>query len=512
MLMGVMNHHLTQAEPTTTKASTAYTPRRRFDDYPNNRVDYRDAGGTHVDRRVQNDQSSSRWSIGDDSANPARGIVHRASGVGNVAGRVDCGQVAGQEVDIGDVPTEPAEGVEGAPSEQSIDAPIGENMNPDGAQTDAEGDPAPDQSTQSVPTPSPIVAAVPVETVEDGTDVAPAVAASDSSPSVPVGSSGDAVGEVTPLIEPDSASASAPQAAPNAAGDEDATVDPDAAKAPVTFTSTLALGSTGDEAATAAQSQVDAATRKNERELEEAAGSFRRNTNARRAGPAGQGATATNSSSNQQQAAQNSEIHVAASVNSSAAATPMATTYNTATFDGGLGSVTGVPGWNLHLAQGSAIRRTDFVANLRQHLQNLPVHDQVALSIQKSAKEGVGSITLQLSPSELGRIHLKLEIDEENNVQAAVTVERPATLDLLQRDMKALERALQEAGLKAGPGDLSFSLQGGDPEAFARDFGSGNGSGSGGNGMADGSSAETEADIAPSSVIATNDGYVDVQV
>jgi flagellar hook-length control protein FliK len=257
---------------------------------------------------------------------------------------------------------------------------------------------------------------------------------------------------------------------------------------------------------------VNATARKSEQELEDSVGSFRRNSNARRTGSPGQGTTAANSSSHPQQAPQNSEIHVASTtVNTTTTTTPSAT-YSANPFDGGLGSVVGVPGWNLHLAQGAAMKRADFVANLRQHLQNLPVHEQVALSIQKSAKDGVGSITLQLSPSELGRIHLKLDIDEENNVQAAVTVERPATLELLQRDMKALERALQEAGLKAGPGDLSFNLQGGDPEAFARDFGSGSGSGTGGNGLANGSSAESEVAIAPSSVIATSDGYVDVQV
>ena len=135
-------------------------------------------------------------------------------------------------------------------------------------------------------------------------------------------------------------------------------------------------------------------------------------------------------------------------------------------FDTGLGNAAGLSNWNLHLGQNAALRRGDFVANLRQHLQNLPAHEQVALTIQRSLRDGGGNITLQLSPAELGRIHLKLKIDEENNVQASVVVERPATLELLQRDMKALERALQEAGLKAGPGDLSFSLQGGGPGSF----------------------------------------------
>jgi flagellar hook-length control protein FliK len=129
------------------------------------------------------------------------------------------------------------------------------------------------------------------------------------------------------------------------------------------------------------------------------------------------------------------------------------------------------PGWSLHLAQGAAGRRADFVAQLRQHLQNLPVQDQVAVHVQRALREGAGRVSIQLSPDELGRIHVKLDIDKDKRVTAAVTVERPSTLDLLQRDVKGLERALQDAGLNMDSGDLSFSLGHGGDQEFAQDLG-----------------------------------------
>lgn len=289
------------------------------------------------------------------------------------------------------------------------------------------------------------------------------------------------------------------------------------AKPAVTFAAIAALATSGDLDATDAEAQKAAVTADTERQLEDSGNLFRRNNNGgRKAAPGSAGATAGAHPGAQTNPQATPDLHAAVTQgvasNSAAGSTPAISSLAPAGFESGLGTQTGLPGWNLHLAQGAAVRRGDFVANLRQHLQNLPVHDQVALSIQRSLRDGNGSITLQLSPTELGRIHVKLNIDEENNVQASVVVERPATLDLLQRDMKALERALQEAGLKAGPGDLSFSLQGGDAEAFARDFGSGNGTGSGGRGLASEDGVEDLPAGTAAPVIATGDGWVDVQV
>jgi flagellar hook-length control protein FliK len=169
------------------------------------------------------------------------------------------------------------------------------------------------------------------------------------------------------------------------------------------------------------------------------------------------------------------------------------------------------PGWAHHLAQGAANRRTDFIAQLRQHLQSLPAHEQVAVHIQRALREGTGRLSVQLSPAELGRIHVKLEIDEDKRVRAAVTVERPSTLELLQRDVRGLERALHSAGLMMEGGGLSFSLGHGNDQEFAQDLGQSGASAT--NGLASGTESEAEQPAKPATQVTdTAAGVVNLQV
>lgn len=283
-----------------------------------------------------------------------------------------------------------------------------------------------------------------------------------------------------------------------------------AAAAAQAVEATLALSD--DNLTAKTEAEVGLLTRQSDRRGEDQSGDFRRSAGSprQRNAAAGQGTAA-----NPAAPAANAQAAVVPTA-AAKSITPAATTPGTVLplnplgLDTGLGSMTGLPGWTMNLAQGNAAKRPEFIAQLRQHLQNLPVHDQVALGIQRTARDGGGRITLELSPSELGRIHVKLDIDEENNARAAVSVERPATLDLLQKDLKALERALQDAGLKMDQGALSLSLQGGDSEAFGREFGSG------GSDLAqiiaDGGEDDLPTEMMPAAVIATGEGMVDVQV
>ncbi|MFC7332240.1 flagellar hook-length control protein FliK [Rhodocista pekingensis] len=91
--------------------------------------------------------------------------------------------------------------------------------------------------------------------------------------------------------------------------------------------------------------------------------------------------------------------------------------------------------------------------------QTLPALQQVAVTIQRGAQEGRNQLTVQLRPDELGRIDVRLEFDSGGRIRARVTADNPYTLDLLQRDSRGLEKALQDAGLRADSGSLSFSLR-----------------------------------------------------
>ncbi len=169
------------------------------------------------------------------------------------------------------------------------------------------------------------------------------------------------------------------------------------------------------------------------------------------------------------------------------------------------------PGWALHLAQGAAGKRADFVAQLKQHLQNLPAHEQVAVHIQRAVRDGTGKFSIQLSPAELGRIQVKLEIDEDKRVTAAVSVERPSTLELLQRDVKGLERALHDAGLTMDGGDLSFSLSRRSDQEWVQDqaqFGTAGPGGDRAGMLADGDQPEAGS----GDVLDTAAGVVNLQI
>jgi flagellar hook-length control protein FliK len=525
------------AEQSQSRLAEVAAPRRRFDDYPLHQVEFRDPGEAHVDRRVGNEHSRSRWNVSEsDSTNPGRGALARIERPAN--SRQPDHPLACPEESATPEVTEIEAPADAAAESDTAEADRDISTSDEGGAGDAASDPGADSGSGGAQEGLGLTSAI-APTAEEAAPLAglivDSVAPSNGEvTSIPLAAApgGDtaetektvedaarataSIAATLPQPQPDSAE---PETKANAAPSGQGMPAPSDGEenAPVTFSAALAATEATEESTgtAALQGQAAAIPAKGERQIDDAGSSFRRHLSGGRRGTSeGAGTTpGANSGGGTGAAAQ-------ALAETQGAKAPAATSLASNApsgmipvgFDTGLGEATGLPGWNFHLAQGAAARRGDFVANLRQHLQNLPVQEQVALSIQRSARDGGGSITLQLSPSELGRIHLKLEIDEEKNVQAAVTVERPATLELLQRDMKALERALQEAGLKAGPGDLSFSLQGGDPEAFARDFGSGNGSGAGGGDLANENGAEADPSATPAPVIATGDGWVDVQV
>lgn len=99
-------------------------------------------------------------------------------------------------------------------------------------------------------------------------------------------------------------------------------------------------------------------------------------------------------------------------------------------------------------------------AETQSHMTSPPIRD-IAVHIAQHADTGVNRFQLRLDPPELGRVDVRMEISAEGKLSAVIAVERPETLDLLQRDSRALERSLMEAGLKTDGNSLSFSLKGG---------------------------------------------------
>jgi flagellar hook-length control protein FliK len=94
---------------------------------------------------------------------------------------------------------------------------------------------------------------------------------------------------------------------------------------------------------------------------------------------------------------------------------------------------------------------------------------QLAVTIAAHAKAGESRFEIRLDPPDLGRIDVSLSVDKAGSTAATLTVERMDTLDLLQRDARALERALNTAGFKADQTSLQFNLRdpGQNPQGFA---------------------------------------------
>ena len=94
----------------------------------------------------------------------------------------------------------------------------------------------------------------------------------------------------------------------------------------------------------------------------------------------------------------------------------------------------------------------------------------VAIEIAAQALSGKNRFEIRLDPPELGRIDVRLEIDNEGHVKSRLIVERAETLDMLRRDAPQLERTLQQAGLKTADNALEFSLRQHMPQRDGDDF------------------------------------------
>ena len=88
----------------------------------------------------------------------------------------------------------------------------------------------------------------------------------------------------------------------------------------------------------------------------------------------------------------------------------------------------------------------------------VPMSD-VGVEITAKIAAGRNQFDIRLDPADLGRIHVKVNVDRDGNITTHMMADRPETLDLLRRDTQGLERALQDAGLKTSDNSLQFSLR-----------------------------------------------------
>ncbi len=88
--------------------------------------------------------------------------------------------------------------------------------------------------------------------------------------------------------------------------------------------------------------------------------------------------------------------------------------------------------------------------------QSFQPAEQIKVHIQQLAKSGADRIQIKLSPADLGRVEIRLEMTSDKVVQAVIYAEKPETLNMLERDARVLQQAFEEAGIKFGSNNLTF--------------------------------------------------------
>jgi len=169
----------------------------------------------------------------------------------------------------------------------------------------------------------------------------------------------------------------------------------------------------------------------------------------------------------------------------------------------------GLPGT---AAGGSGVQQTSFMETLAstRHSAANPA-EQIAVQVQRAQVAGQEQISIKLHPAELGRIEVKLENASDGTLRAVISAERSETLDLLQRDARGLERALQEAGVKTDSGSLNFNLRGqGHEQQNANDGGTGRGGTAAARGA--GQVAEAAEPAPPPAYRSSHNGALDIRV
>jgi len=140
---------------------------------------------------------------------------------------------------------------------------------------------------------------------------------------------------------------------------------------------------------------------------------------------------------------------------------------------------------------------------------NHAVADQVSVQISKALNAGNDKISIQLKPAELGRIDVQMEVGHDGRVTAVVTADNKSTLDLLQKDSRELQQALQQAGLQADEDSLSFNLrEQGDGNQMAGSSGNDDGEGMG---ESDGDELTLEEELAGMDRDVITDTRIDVR-
>ncbi len=120
--------------------------------------------------------------------------------------------------------------------------------------------------------------------------------------------------------------------------------------------------------------------------------------------------------------------------------------------------VQGMAAGNQHM--NSVNNTQQFAQTLNQTVQQQPAAEQVAITLSRAVKNGQDKMNVKLTPADLGTVDVELSFNKNGSVKAVLSIDKPETLNLMQRDAGALQKALEQAGLKTDGNSLDFNLKG----------------------------------------------------
>ena len=136
--------------------------------------------------------------------------------------------------------------------------------------------------------------------------------------------------------------------------------------------------------------------------------------------------------------------------------------------------------------------------------------EQISVQVQKAVEQGIDRIRIQLKPADLGRLEIQLDVAQDGKVVIVVNADRSETLEMLRRDARGLQQALQNAGLQTDSGGLSFNLGGGNA-SFGEQLADG-ARPDGGNGASTEKADESGADIDTNLHRRSSNSKIDLEV
>jgi len=113
------------------------------------------------------------------------------------------------------------------------------------------------------------------------------------------------------------------------------------------------------------------------------------------------------------------------------------------------------------------------------------------------AVDATSNVTIRLQPVELGQVQIRVDQTTTGNTHIEITVERPETLQLLQRDEPKLQQALDQAGVLSTGRTVGFQVAPHDQMGAAASRPDNLAAGSGGLGQGHNGSAWHQNDDAP---------------